>query len=587
MILEIELPDGRVAEVEVPDGMDVNQAAQEVEQMYQANPQAFGGTAPAQQEAPAEQPGMLQQAASAVESAASQYFPPYGVVKGMFGEGQTGGGMENYGRGVASGLGSAVRGVRQGWNALTGDDAELAQLNQQEAASRQQLEQDTGGGFMAGAGRMVGQVAPAIAAAGAMPQISIPGALGVAARVGAGAAGGALGAGAGALTPEEEQSGDRAQNMTAGAIIGGAVPAVTSAGSRLINSLRKVAPEEAIDDFAAQALGARPGEAGQAYAAVRGAAEAEKGARMGRANELYRAIEQAADEPVTMANTSRLSQEALDLPDTVRARLSSTFRNALEGARAGSTRVSPIVDKTGRPIRDAKAVSFKDVRETIRELRKAQRGMPYTDQGQAQVQRLDLIIDTLQNDLDDWAARGAKNADVLNMARRADAAYSKEVAPFMRKESPIGGMLRGTGGERDIDRLFLRRNTGEAVQELTEKVPEARDPLRQLYGQQLRAASVKGPTSVRGALEGGTTGEKLLTRKEADYLREVSKSIGESPNTQSSFSPTLEGLFRRLGADRINKMVGGSFKYNQQPSGQRGALADFLRAYAAGQTIEE
>ena len=36
---------------------------------------------------------------------------------------------------------------------------------------------------------------------------------------------------AGALTPEEEQSGDRAQNMTAGAIIGGAVPAVTSAGS--------------------------------------------------------------------------------------------------------------------------------------------------------------------------------------------------------------------------------------------------------------------------------------------------------------------------------------------------------------------
>ena len=64
---------------------------------------------------------------------------------------------------------------------------------------------------------------------------------------------------------------------------------------------------------------------------------------MGRANELYRAIEQAADEPVTMANTSRLSQEALDLPDTVRARLSSTFRNALEGARAGSTRGSPTV----------------------------------------------------------------------------------------------------------------------------------------------------------------------------------------------------------------------------------------------------
>src|SRR5690554_4488019 len=100
MILEIELPDGRTAEIEVPEGMSLEQAAQEVEQMYQTNPEAFG---PAPQQP--QEPGMLQQ----VEQAASKYFPPYGVVKGMFGEGQTGGGMENYGRGVASGLGSALR----------------------------------------------------------------------------------------------------------------------------------------------------------------------------------------------------------------------------------------------------------------------------------------------------------------------------------------------------------------------------------------------------------------------------------------------------------------------------------------------
>lgn len=571
-IYEVEMPNGEVYEIEVPDGMDPAAVVQEVEQMF------------GQQQAPAEQPGMLGQ----IEQAASQYFPPYGVVKGMFGEGQTGGGMENYGRGVVSGLGSALRGVRQGWNALTGDDAELAQLNQQEAAARQQLQQDTGGGFMSGAGRMVGQAAPAVLAGAAVPAVasaSLPGAMA------AGAAGGALGGASTALTPEEQARGERSGNAIGGAVLGGAMPLASRGISKIADALRRVAPEEAIDDFATRALGAERGQSYGAFEGVRNKAATEGAAREARGGQIYRAIEDMAEEapPVTMRNTAALGEGQLDLPDTLREKLNPAFRRALLGAREGSTKVSPIVDASGKPIKEARDVSFKDVREAIREIRKAERGIYGTgDRALQQKDNLKLVENTLMKDLDDWAASSPKTNEIWNLSKRADTAYRTEVAPFKDDEQAIGALLRGKGDEKAVESMLLRRNTGQNVNEFVEQVPGARENLRELYGHGLRAASVKGDSTVRVALEGGTTGEKLLTAPERQFLEEVSESVARGGSAHgSTLSPTLESILRASGFRKLHTTLTGTHKYGRTPPKAKNALSDFLRAYGAGQALED
>src|SRR5690554_5474165 len=441
MILEIELPDGRTAEIEVPEGMSLEQAAQEVEQMYQTNPDAFGAAPQQPQE-----PGMLQQ----VEQAASKYFPPYGVVKGMFGEGQTGGGMENYGRGVASGLGSALRGVRQGWNKLTGDEEELAQLNQQEAAARQQLQQDTGGGFMSGAGRIVGQAAPMTVAAGLTPAVGG----GVLASVGAGAAGGALGGATTSLTPEEEAGGNRTTNAVLGGVLGGAVPLATRGATAFSNALRKVKPSEAVDDFAGRVLGAEPGKSSEAYRAVTEATEAAKAARMDTAGRMYSAVDDAAaGARVPLRNTADLG-DSLDLPAALRDSLNPTTRRVAQGAASAAD--------------DAGEASFDELRAAIKEVRAAKRaltpkGPASSDRALIQAENLGRVENALLRDLDDWANASPENKRIADALREADQWYSREAAPFTDKNTPMGALLRSGGDEKAVQSL-LRKDAGQAVE---------------------------------------------------------------------------------------------------------------------------
>lgn len=562
MILEIELPDGRTAEIEVPEGMSLEQAAQEVEQMYQTNPDAFG---PAPQQP--QEPGMLQQ----IEQAASKYFPPYGVVKGMFGEGQTGGGMENYGRGVASGLGSALRGVRQGWNKLTGDEEELAQLNQAEQAARQQLQQDTGGGFMSGAGRIVGQAAPMTVAAGLTPAVGG----GVLASMGAGAAGGALGGATTSLTPEEEAGGNRTTNAVIGGVLGGAVPVVTRGATAFSNALRKVKPSEAVDDFAGRVLGAEPGKSSEAYRAVTEATEAAKAARMDTAGRMYSAVDEAAaGARVPLRNTADLG-DSLDLPAALRDSLNPTTRRVAQGAASAAD--------------DAGEASFDELRAAIKEVRAAKRaltpkGPASSDRALIQAENLGRVENALLRDLDDWANASPENKRIADALREADQWYSREAAPFTDKNTPMGALLRSGGDEKAVQSL-LRKDAGQAVEQMVEKVPGVDDPLRQLYGHQLRSAMAKGPGTGRAMASGGTTAEKLLSPEEAAYLRDVaSRMEGEGG---AFISPTLEGIIRRLGLEKANTMLGGAYKYGQGPVKQKGALSDFLRSMSLGQSIED
>lgn len=589
-ILEIELPDGRTAELEIPDGMSMEQAAQEVDQLWQSNPEAFGAQ-PAQaqsEQQPAdvprgtEEPGVLSQ----IEQFASQYFPPYAVGKGMFTEGQTAGELGSYGRGVASGLGSALRGPRQAFNKLTGDDAELAQLNEQEAQSRAQLQQDTGGSIMGSAGRMVGQAAPAAIAGGALAPLSIGAGAGMATRMGVGALTGAAGGASTALTGAEEAGGDRTRNAITGGVIGGALPVVTGGISALLRGKSKMAPDAALADFADRQLGASKVKgASQAFDDVTGAIDDQYGKLRNQFSTAYDAVEKSAKSPVDLVASSRLGDEVLSLPEEVSVSLSPTAKRVLSGVTRASTKTSPIVDVSGKPIQEARKVGFGDVREAIRELKAAGRALPFTDSGQQQRLRLDAIITRLDDDLTAWGSSSAEAGNVLKAAKELDANYAKQVAPFNNRETALGAFRKGPQDEKSLARTFLRPDSGQAVDDLTSRVPGAKDPLRELYGRELMTE--RGTVPSLRAIEGGTTAEKLLSKSEREYLLEVADSIRKTKGLGgSSLSPTLENILRQAGGERMETMLRGVQPFGKKAT-KSSILADMLRAYGAGQATGE
>lgn len=591
-ILEIELPDGRTAELEIPDGMSMEQAAQEVDQLWQSNPEAFGAQpAPVQSEQqPADVPRGTEQEApgvlSQIEQFASEYFPPYAVGKGMVTEGPTAGGLGSYGRGVASGLGSALRGPRQAFNKLTGDEAELAQLNEQEAQARAQLEQDTGGSLMGSAGRMVGQAAPAALAGGALAPLGVGAGAGTLARMGAGAATGAAGGASTALTGAEEAGGDRARNAITGGLIGGALPAVTGGISAVLRGKSKLSPTDALSDFAERQLGSSKTKgASQAFDDVTGAIDDQYGKLRSEFSSAYDAVEKSAKSPVELVASSRLGDDVLSLPEEVSVSLSPTAKRVLSGVTRASTKTSPILDATGQPIQEARKVGFGDVREAIRELKAAGRALPFTDSGQQQRLRLDAIITRLDDDLTAWGSTSAEAGNVLKAAKELDANYAQQVAPFNNRETALGAFRKGPQDEKSLARTFLRPDSGQAVDDLTSRVPEAKAPLRELYGRELMTE--RGTVPALRAIEGGTTAEKLLSKPEREYLLEVAQSLRKTKGLGgSSLSPTLENILRQAGGERLETMMRGVQPFGKKAK-KSSILADMLRAYGAGQATGE
>lgn len=602
-IAVVRLPDGRKARIRVPDGMSMEEASVQLQQMYQTNPEAFQAPSPAPTEQPAapvaaapqqpapeaapQDPSMLSQA----EQFMAKYVPPYGMTTGLLGAAQGQAPrteLEAYGSGFGRALRDMAVGARQGFNKLTGDEEQLAALNEQEAQSRQQWDQrEEQFPLSAGAGKLAGMVGAPLAVAGALP-----------AAAGGGAVGGAglglralLGAGSGAaagysqpLTPEEEASGQRELGAGVGGVVGGAAPVVGAGIGKLANALRKVDAGDALQDFSARQLGATPERgASGLYSKITKSVDDQYNALRGKFKTLYDEVEKAAPSPVRLEASSRLSKEALSLPEEVSNGLSPTARRVAASLERGSTRTSPIVDRSGAPIEQAREVSFKDVRDTIRELRAASRALPYTDNGIQQSKRIDNIIERLDEDLASWGNSSDEAAQVLRAARQVDAQYADEVAPFSRKDSPVGKFRMGAEDEAAFDKAFMRPDRGQAATELMQRVPETSGPLRELYGQQL--TTPRGPVATRRALESGTLREALLSKSEREYLEKVSKSIGDS-QSRGPLHLTLSGILRGVGAGKLDKMMHGVERYGQSPK-RSTIIADMLRAYGAGQAFSE
>lgn len=586
---KVELPDGRIATIEIPDGMSMEEAQAELETMYDTTPEAFG--APAQAPAPEAAP----QAAPAPTPAAAESgswmdnVPHLQIPRGML-TGQADNPMAAYGAGLREAGGGMVRGARQLFNKLTGDDAELAELNQQEEAARADWEQRSAEHPIAGgAGKLVGNVGAPLAAAAAVPTAAgagVAGGLGLLLRTGLGAASGATAGAAQPLTGQEEQGGERGINAALGGTIGGVVPGLGAMVRKGRNALSKVDADDALTDFAKRQLGAthEKGASG-AYAKVNEAIEGKYKALREKFSQQYDAIEKAPTPPVKLETTARLGDEVLSLPEEVSAGLSPTARRVAKSLQKGATKTSSIVDASGKPIQDARDVSFADVRETIRELRGAKRGLPYTDNGIQQSKRIDSLIKNLDDDLANWGAKNPEAGQVLAKAKELDTEYAKQVAPFSSKDSAIGSYRKpGKQDEKNFNKRFLKDDSGSATGELLERVPEAKDATREAYGHQLLIN--RGPTTKARALDGGTLSEKLLSKDEREYLKKVADSVRSTKGSGAMLSPTLENILRRSGVGKVETMLHGVEKYGAKPS-KGTIMGDMLRAYTAGQFATE
>lgn len=456
----------------------------------------------------------------------------------------------------------------------TGGDA--GQYQQREADRRAMFEKHdpTGSGIsMADVGKLTGE-------AGALAAVPVRGLLGAT----------ALGAGAGALAPTVEGE-NELDNTIFGAAGGAAGHGLGVALGKGVDAYRKMDANEALEDFARRQFGAtRGGDTAGQYSGITDAVEAERSRLADALSRRYSNVEGAATIPVNMRESSRLGQEALTLPEEVMNSLNPGAARTMQALQRGSTRTSPIVNAQGAPIVQPRDVPFSDVRDTVRALRGAKRGLPYTDAGIARGRQIDNIISRLDQDLEGWGqggpAMGPNNADILRGARQVDADYASQVAPFNDKENVLGQLRRGAGDEGAINRLFMGQDKGQALGELLDRVPGVEEPARALYGQKL--LTERGDTGTIRQLEGGTTAERLLSPEERAYTTALAANIRDNKSSGAvDVGRIVRGLLRNpvlehVGGARIDKATTGILPYGTQPVDTT-IIAQLLRSLGAAQ----
>lgn len=485
-------------------------------------------------------------------------------------------------RPVAAGFGRSLLGTMQGarklYNQATGDEDTVNRINQQNQGVNDYWEQNdpTGSGFSkADAGKALGDISQFIG----MPGKGIQG----------GIAGGAA---QGALQPTTADQ-SQTNNAALGGIIGGAIPAAAKLPNAIRKLWTKTDANSALEDFVSKRLGAqRGGNSAGAYSGIRDTVEAKHDQLADALSKRYTSVESAGDKlpPVELQESSRLPESALTLPEEVANALSPGAKRVAEALQRGATKTSPIVDAAGKNIQDPAKVGFSEVRDTIRELRQAKRAMPYTDAGIMRGKQIDNITGRLSEDLDNWGGLGpTKTNAVLQDAKATDSAYRDQVAPFNDKTQIVGQLRRGTGDEGAINRLFLGPDKGQAVSELTSRVPETREGLRNLYGKNL--LQERGGTTQIRQLDGGTTAEALLTPQERAYTTHLAAAVRDNKGGEGIDLPHLMGsLLRRVpgGGKKLTDMVTGVNRY-----GQKGVyvppklLQSLLRVYSVPQTSGE
>lgn len=570
----VELPNGKIATIEIPDGMSMEEASAELQGMYDSNPEQFeAAPQPDQsqwlQTSPDDGPGM-----SMVKEYANK------IQGDPLGQYYTG--MVNQIRGMG-------RGARQLFNVATGDDEELAQLNAEEEAIRARDAALTSNNpMLAGAGGVVGSLLPAAVPVGG----ALGGGASLLGRMGAGAVGGALAGGAQPLTTEEEQGGNRMAGALMGGAVGGAMPAVLSGGGAVLRALRRMEPDDALQRFTENQLNAARGSENlPAYREVADSVKNKESQLRNLFSERYGAVEGANSQslpPVNLAATSELTKNMPNaMSDDLALALSPKARKTLQAIGQSSTHTSPIVDRTGANFERPEATSFSDVRETIRELRRVERVMMKNDATKGQAQQVARLGDALKGDLDEWAtSANPVGPNRLTAARGIDSDYKREMLPFQSNQTNLGKYGKTDQyDEQTLDRMFMNNQSGQALADLLERVPEARNPLRQIYGSKLLQS--RGTIGNIRQLEGGTAAEALLSRNEREYLAKIADTLRDQGPNELSIG-MLNKLARMPGVRKMVAAATGVEPYSATPRGlsNNQYIIDALRGIAAGQSAQ-
>lgn len=478
-------------------------------------------------------------------------------------------GIHAFGRGVAD----LLRGGRQLWNQLgytEEDQRDLEYLKNQQASAKQFEEEinPTGSGLNI---QDVAKMTPSMMTFAAGPS-----------GIAGGASMGALQGAAAPVSPTES----RLDNTLLGGAVGGAAGGVTS-GIKLANFLRDrlkntVSSREALGDFTERALGApRGGDVIPTYKSVGEKVTGKLKSLEGKFSKAYDQIEKAADLPkVSLLRSAKVGEE-FSLSDDVAKVLSPKARNVLH-----TMSKAPEGVKNYRP-----RTTFSDVRETIRELRATARKLGRDDVTRIQLKRAEGMLD---DDLQVWSGKSSSAKEAYLSALDLDKAYRREVVPFYSKKTPVGKYLASeTMDEKALNAAFLGDESGTAIKDLQQRVPEVTGDLRKLYGSKLREARGDVPTIRK--LESGTTGEALLSPPEREYLGKLAQEIYREggPSQHSAIMPTgaKRLLEKALFSEDLQRVLGGLRPYGQTapPSIKPGTeqLIRYLRAAGVNKATED
>lgn len=495
-----------------------------------------------------------------------------------------------YVTGAAQQLAETGRGARQLFNLATGDTEELERLKSEEVENQRRAEAlqnpDMLSTALRGAGRGTAMLAPMALSGGAA---AVPTAATTAGRVAAGAVGGALGGAAQPLQTGQGEMEERLPRAILGGVVGGAVPAAAEGGTKLLQMLRRMEPDDALQAFTKQQLGAtRGGETLPAYQSVGRKVQDEEERLRDFFSEQYAKVERDASLP--KVKLSAAAQGAEDAPtglsEEVMAALSPTARKVVEGMRSGSVRKSEILDVREKPIQTVAETSFADVRQTIRDLRRTSRTLRKSEATRGQAAVVDRMQDNLQADLDSWAARGAKMDEALKKAGDIDSAYRRDVVPFDDVQTSLGKFGRTNQyDEQTLDRLFMNAQSGQSIQDLLRRVPGTEKDLRQIYGSKLLES--RGKVGSIRQMEGGTAGEVLLKPQEREYLTKIADTMrGEAPSGQVQVD-LIRDLKKLPGIRKMIKSVSGVDPYAEAQRGVYSTqyLVDALRSALIGQSV--
>ena len=492
--------------------------------------------------------------------------------------------------GMAEQLGETARGARQLFNYATGDAEELEQLKSQESQIQQDAQALRTGGLgsqlLRGAGRGAGMLLPGMLTGGAASAQAALG--GTAARIGAGTLGGALGGASQPLTEGQGDMENRLPGAIMGATIGGGGTAALAGGGKLLQMLRRQSPDEALQDFTARQLGAtRGGENLPAYKRIGEAVSSTEKKLRESFSQRYDAVESSKGLPKVRLGESaaEVGEMPVTLSDEVVTAFSPKARKLIQAISKGTDPSSSILDAAGHPIQRAETTTFADVRDTIRQLREVGRILGRTEGNVGQARMLGRVEDALSRDLDKWSKQhGDAVGDTLSQARRIDKEYGEQVVPFSSQKTELGRFGKsGQYSEKDVDRLFLQNQQGQAVEDLMQRVPGVRDDVRQLYGAKLLES--RGNVGTIKQVEGGTAGEVILKPKEREYLAQIGDALRDDNMPGDLALSLIRGLRKLPGARKALKTMTGMDPYSEAQKGVYSTqyLVDALRSALVGQ----